>query len=242
MINKTDNLNNNNNQNVPNHIAIIMDGNGRWANQRNIPRSLGHRAGVEALKNIVKKSADIGIKYLTLFAFSTENWNRPEKEVSALMKLLKEFLKKESIRLHKNGVKITVIGDITLFSDELINQITKVEEMTKMNKKLTLSIALNYGGRNEITRAVKKIIENNYKVEDIDEHIINQNLDTKGIPDPDLLIRTSGEYRLSNFLLWQCAYTEFWFTDILWPDFTPMDLENAIKGYQNRERRFGSVK
>lgn len=228
-------------ENIPKHVAIIMDGNGRWAKGRKIPRTLGHRAGVEALQNIVETAGEIGIQYLSLFAFSTENWKRPEQEVSALMMLLKEFLKKEAKRLHKNNVKIMTIGDIGRLPEDIVNEINKVKELTRNNSKLHLIIALNYGGRDELIRAVKKAVKDNKQEEDINEELIQGYLDTKGIPDPDLLIRTSGEYRLSNFMLWQCAYTEFWFTDTYWPDFSGKDFKKAIEDFQNRDRRYGRI-
>ena len=226
---------------IPRHVSIIMDGNGRWAKAKKMPRALGHRAGVESLKNIVQTAGDIGIEYLSLFAFSTENWSRPEQEVSALMMLLKEFLRKEAMRLHKSNVKIMTIGNIERFPEDLVNEINEVKELTKNNSKLHLIIALNYGGRDELIRAIKKIMSENNSSDDINEELIQSHLDTKDIPDPDLLIRTSGEYRISNFMLWQTAYTEFWFTDTYWPDFTSQDLIRAIEDYQKRDRRYGNV-
>ncbi|QUH26317.1 isoprenyl transferase [Serpentinicella alkaliphila] len=226
---------------IPRHISIIMDGNGRWAKAKKMPRALGHRAGVESLKNIVQTAGDIGIEYLSLFAFSTENWSRPEQEVSALMMLLKEFLRKEAMRLHKSNVKIMTIGNIEKFPEDIVNEINEVKELTKHNSKLHLIIALNYGGRDELIRAIKKIMSENNSSDDINEELIQSHLDTKDIPDPDLLIRTSGEYRISNFMLWQTAYTEFWFTDTYWPDFTGQDLISAIEDYQKRDRRYGNV-
>lgn len=230
---------------MPAHIAIIMDGNGRWAKKKGLPRTLGHRAGVEALRDVVRTASDIGVQHLTLFAFSTENWKRPEQEVSALMKLLIEFLKKEVNELHKNNVKINTIGDILAFPTAVQDEINKSKSLTNSNTGLCVNIALNYGSRDEITRAVQKlsieISSNKLSVDDINEDIINKYLDTENIPDPDLLIRTSGEYRLSNFLLWQCAYTELWFTDTYWPDFNGKHLLEAIFDFQNRQRRFGGV-
>ncbi|SNR89131.1 Undecaprenyl pyrophosphate synthetase [Anaerovirgula multivorans] len=230
---------------IPGHIAIIMDGNGRWAKKKGLPRTLGHRAGVEALRDVVRTASDIGVQYLTLFAFSTENWKRPEQEVSALMKLLIEFLKKEVSELHKNNVKINTIGDILAFPTAVQDEISKSKSLTNSNTGLCVNIALNYGSRDEITRAVQKlsieISNNKLSIDDINEDIIKKYLDTENIPDPDLLIRTSGEYRLSNFLLWQCAYTELWFTDTYWPDFNGKHLLEAIFDFQNRQRRFGGV-
>lgn len=230
---------------VPNHIAIIMDGNGRWATKRKLPRNAGHRAGVEALRDVIKTSSNIGIKYLTLYAFSTENWKRPESEVSLLMKLLIEYLRKEVKELHKNNVKINVIGDIKQFHDEVIEEVDKAINKTKNNTGLCVNIALNYGGRSEIVNGIKHIAANckngEIKIEDINESLVSSFLYTKNMPDPELLIRTSGEIRISNFLLWQCAYSEFWFTDIYWPDFTGEHLIKAISDYQNRSRRFGGI-
>jgi len=226
---------------LPRHISIIMDGNGRWAKERKILRSLGHRAGVESLRNIVEAATNIGIEFLSLFAFSTENWSRPEQEVSALMMLIKEFIKKEAKRLHKNNIKILTIGDIDRFPEDVKKEINEVKELTENNTKLKLIIALNYGGRDEMIRAIKSIIKDNKNENDINEELINSYLDTRYIPDPDLLIRTSGEYRISNFMLWQAAYTEFWFTDTYWPDFTANDLEKAIVDFQKRDRRYGTV-
>jgi len=230
---------------VPKHIAIIMDGNGRWAIGRMLPRNLGHKAGVEALRDVIKMASNIGVKYLTLYAFSTENWKRPTSEVSLLMKLLIEYLRKEIAELHDNNVKIQVIGDISKFQDEVIDEVRKATIKTKDNEGLCVNIALNYGGRSEIINVVKNIAErvkdSQIKIDEIDEDLINSFLYTVGIPDPELLIRTSGEIRLSNFLLWQCAYSEFWFTDVYWPDFRGEHLLMAISDYQNRKRRFGAI-
>ncbi len=230
---------------IPKHIAIIMDGNGRWAKQRMLPRSMGHRAGVEALRDVIKTASNIGVKYLTLYAFSTENWKRPDSEISILMKLLIEYLRKEIAELHHNDVKIRTIGNIVQLPDEVITEIDKAVTKTQLNKGLCVNIALNYGGRSEILNAIKEIgikIENNeIHIDEIDETLVESLLYTAGIPDPELLIRTSGEIRLSNFLLWQCAYSEFWFTSIYWPDFKGEHLLEAISDYQNRQRRFGGI-
>lgn len=230
---------------IPNHIAIIMDGNGRWATERMLPRNLGHRAGVEALRDVIKTASNIGIKHLTLYAFSTENWKRPVSEVSLLMKLLIEYLRKEIAELHDNNVKIQTIGDINKLNDEVIEEINKATIKTKDNNGLCVNIALNYGGRSEIINAVKKVAEkvksNEIQINEIDEVLINSLLYTANVPDPELLIRTSGEIRLSNFLLWQCAYSEFWFTNVYWPDFRGEHLLMAISDYQNRKRRFGGI-
>lgn len=231
--------------NIPPHIAVIMDGNGRWAKERNLPRTMGHRAGMDTIRKIVKESSKLGVRYLTLYAFSTENWKRPEDEVTALMKLVVEFIGKEINELHKNEVVFNVIGDISKLPQVCQESIFSAKEKTKNNKGLTLNIALNYGGRDEIVSGVKKIaqeiLDNNIKVEDIDEQLISNHLYTSGMPDPDIVIRPSGELRLSNYLLWQSAYSEFWFSNINWPDFTERDLHKAISDYQNRNRRFGGV-
>lgn len=232
--------------NIPNHIAIIMDGNGRWAKERNLPRSMGHKAGVETIRAILKESTRLGVKNLTLYAFSTENWGRPKEEVGALMKLLVNYLNKELKECHKNGVKMNVLGDISKLPKECQDALNVAMETTKNNTKINLNFALNYGGRDEIVRAVKlinhDIKKGVLKEEDINEKLIENYLYTKGIPDPDIIIRPSGEQRLSNFLLWQCAYSEFWYSNINWPDFKEKDLRRAIVDYQNRDRRFGKIK
>jgi len=231
--------------NLPKHIAIIMDGNGRWAKQRNLPRISGHKAGVEALRDVIKCSSNIGIQYLTLYAFSTENWNRPADEVTGLMDLLVLYLRKEINELHRNDVRINIIGDISRLPQKAILEIEKATKLTLNNKGLTVNIALNYGARYEILGAVKNIcqnvINNALDVEDIDENTLSQYLYTKNIPDPDLLIRTSGEQRISNFLLWQIAYSELWFTEVYWPDFKSDHLIQAIVDYAQRQRRFGGL-
>lgn len=232
--------------NIPNHIAIIMDGNGRWAKERNLPRSMGHKAGVETIRAILKESTRLGVKNLTLYAFSTENWGRPKEEVGALMKLLVNYLNKELKECHKNGVKMNVLGDVSKLPKECQDALNVAMETTKNNTKINLNFALNYGGRDEIVRAVKlinhDIKKGILKEEDINEKLIENYLYTKGIPDPDIIIRPSGEQRLSNFLLWQCAYSEFWYSNINWPDFKEKDLRRAIVDYQNRDRRFGKIK
>ncbi|MDR5586897.1 MULTISPECIES: isoprenyl transferase [Clostridium] len=231
---------------IPQHIAIIMDGNGRWAKKRKLPRSMGHKAGVETIRKIVKESKRLGIKYLTLYAFSTENWKRPKEEVGALMQLLVVYLKREVAELNKNGVKINVLGDMLKFPAECKEELNKAIEITNNNTEINLNLALNYGGRDELVRAMKLIIDDleddKIKKEDISEDLISNYIYTKGMPDPDLIIRPSGEQRISNFLLWQCAYSEFWYSDIAWPDFKEEDLQKAILDYQNRDRRFGGVK
>lgn len=231
--------------NIPKHIAIIMDGNGRWAKKRGLPRTIGHRAGVETIRNIVKASSKIGIKYLTLYAFSTENWKRPKDEVSALMSLLVEFLRKEIDELNSNNVVVQTIGDISQLPEICRKELDRAYDITKDNSGLRLNLALNYGGRDEIVRAINKMFSDfkaeKFKIENIDDMLISSYLDTSGTPDPDLLIRPSGEYRISNFLLWQIAYSEMWFADIYWPDFKPYHLYKAILEYQERDRRFGGI-
>ncbi len=230
---------------LPEHIAIIPDGNGRWAKKRGLPRNAGHREGSITLKKIVKYCAGLGIKYMTVFTFSTENWKRPKSEVDGLMSLLKEFLSNAETELSGTNVRIKIIGDISVLSEELQREIARVEKMTENNTGLVLNIALNYGGRDEIVHAVreigKEIAEGKIKLSDIDCSLISKKLYTCGIPDPDLIIRTSGEKRSSNFLLWQSAYSEYWYTNILWPDFKPEDLKEAIRDYQLRNRRFGGL-
>lgn len=232
--------------NIPRHIGIIMDGNGRWAKQRKLPRTMGHKAGVETIRKVVKECDRLGVKYLTLYAFSTENWKRPKDEVDALMRLLIEYLKNEFEELHANQVVINSIGDISKLPDVCYKELERAYEKTKNNKGLVLNLALNYGGRNEIVDAVKciyKDIENGkINADDISEKTISEYLYTKGMPDPELIIRPSGEKRTSNFLLWQCAYSEFWYSDIYWPAFDENYLHLAIKDYQSRDRRFGNVK
>lgn len=232
--------------NIPEHIAIIMDGNGRWAKKRKLPRTMGHKAGVETIRRVLKEADKLGVRYMTLYAFSTENWKRPKDEVSALMKLLVQYLRQEIKELHKNGVKINVLGDISRLPKECQEEIEKSVIKTQNNTGIVMNIALNYGGRDEILRAVKLIsddIEKGIiKSSEIDQNIFEDYLYTKGIPDPDIIIRPSGEQRLSNFLLWQCAYSEFWYSDICWPDFKETDLHKAIYDFQKRDRRFGGVK
>lgn len=233
-------------ENIPKHIAIIMDGNGRWAKKRKLPRTMGHKAGVETIRRVLKEADKLGVKYMTLYAFSTENWKRPKDEVNALMKLLIQYLRQEINELHKNGVKINVLGDISKLPLECQKEINSSVVKTENNTGITMNIALNYGGRDEIIRATKLIVEDilsgKIKKEDIDDKIFEEHLYTKRIPDPDIIIRPSGEQRLSNFLLWQCAYSEFWYSDICWPDFKEEDLRKAIYDFQNRDRRFGGIK
>ena len=232
------------NENLPTHIAIIMDGNRRWAKKRNLPVSLGHKAGAETLEKIVRYANKIGIKYVTVYAFSTENWKRAQEEVSALMTLFQNYLDDYSKRADSDNIKMQIIGNRQGLSEKLIKSINKCEEKTKNNTGTVFNIAINYGGREEIVNAVKKIAEqvkdNKIQIKDITEQIVSNSLYTKGEPDPDLLIRTSGEQRLSNFLPWQLSYTEFLFVDKYWPDFTENDLDEAIKAYQKRNRKFGA--
>lgn len=232
--------------NLPVHIAIIMDGNGRWATRRGLPRAMGHRIGVESLRDIVKTCSSLGVRHLTVYAFSTENWKRPAEEVNILMDLLVEYLKKEIIELHKNNVKIKAIGRINELPVKAKEALYDAEKNTSNNTGLNLNLALNYGGRNEIVEAVKRIgIDigaDRLKPEDVDEDVISRYLYTAGIPDPDLLIRPSGEMRISNFLLWQAAYAEFWYSPVLWPDFRAVHVLEAIVDYQRRQRRFGGLK
>lgn len=230
---------------IPTHVAIIMDGNGRWATKRALPRSAGHRAGMETIKKIVEASIDIGVKYLTIYAFSTENWKRPREEINSLMHLLVEYIGKELIKLKQNGVCIRVLGHIEELPDSTAASVKEAIVETENNSKLFLQIALNYGSRREIIDAVKVVAaqatEGKIKIDDIQDDMFQQHLYTAELPDPDLMIRTSGEMRLSNFLLWQSAYTEFWSTPILWPDFKPNHLYEAIYDYQHRSRRLGGI-
>ena len=232
--------------NIPMHIGIIMDGNGRWAKERNLPRTVGHKAGVEAIRNIVKECNKIGVKYLTLYAFSTENWKRPVDEVNTLMKLLVEYLKMEFDELHTNDVVINSIGDLSKLPLICQKELNNAYEKTKNNKGLVLTLALNYGGRDELIQAFKKIHKDiecgKINLIDIDENMVSKYLYTAGIPDPEIIIRPSGEQRLSNFLLWQGAYSEFWYSNIKWPDFKAKHLHMAIYDYQKRDRRFGGIK
>lgn len=229
--------------NIPQHIAIIMDGNRRWATEKNMAAKEGHKAGAENLENIVSYCNKLGIKYLTVYAFSTENWKRSKEEVSALMVLLKSYLNKFSKSANKENIKIQVLGDIEILENGLKKSIKEAVERTKSNTGLILNIAFNYGGRAEITNTLKriseKVLNNEIDIEDINEDLINKNLYTKGEPDPDLLIRTGGELRTSNFLPWQLVYTEFYFTDKYWPDFGSEDLLEAIRIFNKRNRKFG---
>ena len=231
---------------IPQHVAIILDGNGRWAKSKGMPRNYGHTVGAKNVETVCQAAHDMGIKYLTLYAFSTENWNRPDNEVNALMKLLESYLKNCIKTADKNNMRVRVIGDTTKLSEKFQNQIKELESASAHNDGLNLQIAINYGSRDEIKRSIisiaNEVKEGSLLPEDITEDIISSHLDTSGIPDPDLMIRTSGEQRLSNYLLWQLAYAEFYFTDVLWPDFSKKDLQKAVEFYQSRDRRFGGVK
>ena len=230
---------------VPEHVAIILDGNGRWEKKRFLPRNMGHAQGSKTVERIIEDAFDMGIKYLTVYAFSTENWRRPKDEVDALMKLLRDYLKTCIKRANKNNMRVRVIGDVTGLSEDLREKIEQLEEASKGNTGINFTIALNYGSRDEMIRAMKKmagdLLAGTLKKEDITEDAFAGYLDTKGIPEPDLMIRTSGEQRLSNFMLWQLAYTEFYFTDVLWPDFNKKELKKAVEYYNGRERRFGGI-
>ncbi len=227
--------------NLPRHIAITMDGNGRWAKSKGKLRVFGHKNGVEAVRDTIEGAAEIGIKYITLYAFSSENWNRPEKEVNALMTLLVSAINKETNTLMDNNIQLKTIGDINKLPLMAQKELQKAITKTKDNTRMTLVLALSYSGREEILNAVQEIIKDGKEPEEINEATFQQYLTTKSVPDPELLIRTSGEYRISNFLLWQIAYSELYFTDTLWPDFRRADLYKAILNYQSRERRFGKT-
>ncbi len=228
---------------VPSHVAIILDGNGRWAKKRFLPRNAGHVQGAKVVEQICEDAHNLGIKYLTVYAFSTENWKRSEDEVGALMKLLRKYLIDCIERTTKNNMRVRVIGDISGLAPDMQEKIKELEKISSANTGLNFTIALNYGSRDEMVRAMRRIAaeckENKIQPEDINDDTINSYLDTKDLPDPDLMIRTSGELRLSNFMLWQLAYTEFYFTDVLWPDFNKEELEKAILYFNKRERRFG---
>ena len=230
---------------IPQHIAIILDGNGRWAKAKGMPRNYGHTAGAKNVETVCQAAHDLGVKYVTMYAFSTENWNRPEGEVEALMKLLESYLKNCIKTADKNNMRVRVIGDTTRLSERFQERIRELEAASAKNDGLNLQIAINYGSRDEMTRAMRRmsedVAEGKRKPEEITESMFEEYLDTAGIPDPDLLIRTSGELRLSNFLLWQLAYSEFYFTDVPWPDFHKEELERAIEAYNKRDRRFGGL-
>jgi undecaprenyl diphosphate synthase len=230
---------------VPRHIAIIMDGNGRWAAARGLPRVEGHRRGVEVVRRTVRAAADIGIQYLTIFSFSAENWSRPQSEIGELMGLLRRFIRNDLAELHRSGVRVRIVGEREGLAPDIARLLTEAEELTKENDRLTLVVAFNYGARQEIVRAVRRVAEQvaagRLRPDEIDVDRLSQALDAPEIPDPDLIIRTSGEQRLSNFLLWQSAYSELVFVPTYWPDFDRAALETAIREYQQRERRFGGL-
>ena len=230
---------------LPKHVAVIMDGNGRWAKQRGKLRTFGHNKGVKAVRETVESAAEIGIEYLTLYAFSTENWNRPKFEINALMTLLVKTISKETKTLTENNIRLNAIGDLESLPSSCLKELNEAIEKTKDNTRMTLTLALSYSSKWEITKAIKAIAKNvnsgDLKIEEIDESTLDKHLCTLNIPDPELLIRTSGEHRISNFLLWQIAYAELYFTDKLWPDFDRLDFEAAIIDYQGRERRFGKI-
>lgn len=231
---------------IPRHAAIIMDGNGRWAAARGLPRSAGHKAGIDALRSAVRTAADLGIEYLTIYSFSTENWSRPKTEVMFLLELLRRFIRQDVAELHASGVRIRVIGDREGLEGSIVTMLDDAEKLTRDNTKLNLVVAFNYGSRQEITRATKAIAADvaagNLALADVTPDLIDQRLDTAGMPAPDLLIRTGGEQRISNFLLWQCAYAEFVFVPEFWPDFSAEIFTRAVAEYSSRERQFGGLK
>ncbi len=226
---------------IPRHVAIIMDGNGRWARRRGLPRLAGHRAGVDNLRRVLEACVELGIEYLTIYAFSTENWARPPDEVRGLMNILEEVIDRELQELHRNGVQLRHIGRLDRLSPELQQKVRRAIEMTRRNDRLVLNVAWNYGGRDEIIHAIQRMLEDGVKPEEVDEELVNSYLYTAGCPDPDLIIRTSGELRVSNFLIWQGAYAEWVVTDTFWPDFGKEELIEALLEYERRERRFGRV-
>ena len=225
----------------PLHVAIIMDGNGRWAQARHRPRVFGHQAGVKTVRRIVEDAADMGIEYLTLYSFSTENWTRPKAEIAALFNLLRKYVEDDLEMLNKNNVRVRILGSRAGLKPDLLELIHRVETTTEANTEFHLNIAFNYGGRDEILRAASKAVADGKDLSSMSERDLTPYLDTADLPEPDLVIRTSGEKRISNFLLWQAAYSEFVFTDVLWPDFSKVDLQAAISDFQNRERRFGNL-
>ena len=231
-----------NTNHIPSHVAIIMDGNGRWAKKRKLPRLAGHKAGTNNIHRIIKCLADHGVKYVTLYVFSTENWSRPSQEVRGLMRLIEESVDKEIQSLHAEGVRLVHIGRSDGVSQRLQKKVRQAIELTENNKNLTVCIAFNYGGRSEIVHAVKRIIQDGITPDEIDEALISKYLYTADLPDPDLIIRTGGEMRISNFLLWQAAYSEYYITPTLWPDFDPGEIEQALADFSDRERRFGGLR
>jgi undecaprenyl diphosphate synthase len=229
-------------QKIPTHLAIIMDGNGRWALEKGLPRISGHRAGTENLREVIEACAEFGIQYLTIYAFSTENWKRPPEEIQGLMKIFKTMLDRELKNLHENGVQLRHLGRLDRIDQELQQKVQEAIELTKDNQTLILNVAFNYGGRDEILQAVRQIVANGHSIEDLDDELFGKYLYTANCPDPDLIIRTSGEYRCSNFLIWQSAYSEWYFTPTYWPDFGKEELRKALVAYNERERRYGEVK
>ncbi len=226
---------------IPRHVAIIMDGNGRWARERGLPRLAGHRAGTENLRRIIEACVEFGIQYLTIYAFSTENWARPRDEVEGLMDIMEEVIDREVPKLHEQGVQIRHLGKMEGIRPELQKKLREAVELTRNNTRLVLNVALNYGGRDEIVQAIRKMMRDGLSPEEVTEERVAQYLYTAGLPDPDLIIRTSGEYRMSNFLLWQSAYAEWYFTPVYWPDFDKEELRKALEEYARRQRRFGRV-
>jgi undecaprenyl diphosphate synthase len=227
---------------IPEHVAIIMDGNGRWARERGLPRLAGHRAGVENLRRVIQAATEFGIKYLTIYAFSTENWERPRSEVRGLLNILEEVIDRELQELHRNGVQLRHIGRLEGLKPELQEKVRQAIELTRGNTGLVLNVAWNYGGRDEIIQAIRRMLADGLKPEQVDEQLVSRYLYTSECPDPDLIIRTSGELRLSNFLIWQGAYSEWWFPQVYWPDFDAEALREALWDYAQRERRFGKVR
>lgn len=226
---------------VPRHVAVIMDGNGRWATQRGLPRAAGHRAGTENIRRVIERFADHGVQYLTLYAFSTENWNRPEKEVRLLIRLLRYFIKRETNNLHKNGIQLRMLGHIETLPEWLQKQVAEAIALTRENQRMTLNICFSYGGRDDILMAVQAMMVAELPASEVTEETVSNYLSTAGAPDPDLLIRTGGDMRISNFLLWQAAYAELYFTDTFWPDFGREDTDIALAEYGRRKRKFGGL-
>ncbi|MDP2949971.1 MAG: polyprenyl diphosphate synthase [Chloroflexota bacterium] len=226
---------------VPTHVAIIMDGNGRWARQRGLPRMAGHRAGTENIRQVIERFADYGVKYLTLYAFSTENWTRPRLEVQGLMRILSRVIKRETKHFHENGIRLLHLGNLDGLSPKLQREVLDAIELTKDNDRMAVCIAFNYGGRAEIVDAVRRLMADGMRPEDVDEDVFSSHLYTANLPDPDLIIRTAGEMRVSNFLLWQGAYAEFYSTTVYWPDFDSEDIDQALLAYSQRKRRFGGL-
>lgn len=242
MTNEQSNISNPETQkNIPKHVAIIMDGNGRWAKQRNLPRSAGHRQGTENLRHIIRAAVEFNIEILTIYAFSTENWNRPRREVNLLMRILEMVIDRELAELNEEGVQIRHIGELEGIPERIQKKVTEACESTKNNTRLILNVAFNYGGRDEIVHAVQDIMRQGISADDVTENLISKHLYTGDLPDPDLIIRTSGEFRLSNFLIWQSAYSEHYYTDVYWPEFNKECLQNAIDEFASRRRRFGKT-